>query len=457
MDARVTDLLAETGLSEADGIDDVVVAGADPVLAAKFPIGEAAATAMAGCAAAAAHIHASRTGESQSVRVDVTKAAASLISYALQSLDDKPTPRAAEGNPLVALYPCRDGRWVHVHGAFPRLADPTLEVLDCSPDRDSVASAVARWDAQDLEDALAERRTCGAKVRTSNEWREHPQGIALTDLPRVELLRIGDAPAEPLAAAERPLQGVRVLDLTRMLAGPACGRMLAEHGADVLAITGRDLPNPLPFVIDTGHGKRSAFLDLEKPDEAERLRALAAQSDVFVQGYRTGALARRGFGPEDLAALRPGIVYVSINCYGHDGPFVQRPGWEQLAQSVAGIAAVQGTEDRPQLLPAAACDYTTGYLAALGTMAAIARRCVEGGSWHVRASLARTAMWFDDLGPRCDPSEATGLSGISEAMLQRQTGYGALRYLGPVAELSRTPGNWDLPTAPLGSHEPVWN
>jgi len=242
-----------------------------------------------------------------------------------------------------------------------------------------------------------------------------------------------------------------------MLAGPACGRALAEHGADVLAITGRDLPNPLPFVIDTGHGKRTAFLDLDAADDVERLRALARQADVFVQGYRTGAMARRGFAPEDLAELRPGIVYVSINCYGHDGPFVDRPGWEQLAQSVTGIAAEQGTEDRPQLLPAAACDYTTGYLAALGTIAAIARRATEGGSWHVRASLARTAMWFDDLGPRCDATRASGLGGITEAMLERETGYGLVKHLGPVATLSKTPARWDLPTAPLGSHEPVWN
>ena len=452
-DARVAGLLDETGVS-ADL--DVELDGSDPVLAAKFPIGEAAATAIGACGGAAAHIHAQRTGDAQSVRVDVTRAAASLISYALQTVDGKTTPRAAEGHPLVALYPCRDGRWVHVHGAFPRLADPTLEVLGCTADRESVATAVAKWDAEDLEDALADNKTCGAMVRTSQEWRAHPQGRALQPMPRVELVRIGDAPPEPLAPGARPLEGARVLDLTRMLAGPACGRVLAEHGADVLAITGKDLPNPLPFVIDTGHGKRTAFVDLDHDEDAQRLRELARHADVFVQGYRTGAMARRGFAPEDLAALRPGIVYVSINCYGHDGPFAERPGWEQLAQSVAGIAATQGTEDRPQLLPAAACDYTTGYLAALGTMAALTKRHTEGGSWHVRASLARTAMWFDDLGASCDPAEATGLGGITDAMLERETGYGTLRYLGPVATLSGTPARWELPTAPLGSHEPVW-
>jgi crotonobetainyl-CoA:carnitine CoA-transferase CaiB-like acyl-CoA transferase len=241
-----------------------------------------------------------------------------------------------------------------------------------------------------------------------------------------------------------------------MLAGPACGRVLAEHGADVLAITSPVIENPLAFVIDTGHGKRSAFLDLEGAEDAARLSELAAGADVFVQGFRTGALARRGFSPEQLADLRPGIVYVSINCYGHEGPFVERPGWEQLAQSVAGIAARQGSEERPKLLPAAACDYTTGYLGALGTIAALACRAREGGSWHVRVSLARTAMWFDDLGTTCDPDVASGVDDREAWMASAETAYGSLTYLRPVVEMSRTPARWDLPTAPLGSHEPAW-
>jgi crotonobetainyl-CoA:carnitine CoA-transferase CaiB-like acyl-CoA transferase len=291
-------------------------------------------------------------------------------------------------------------------------------------------------------------------VRTSAEWRSHAQGRVLEGVPRVELLRIGDAPAEPLPPADRPLAGVRVLDLTRMLAGPACGRVLAEHGADVLAITAPNLENPLPFVIDTGHGKRSAFLDLEDEVQAKTLRTLASSADVFVQGYRTGALSRRGFGPTDLAELRPGIVYVSINCYGHDGPFETRPGWEQLAQSVSGIASEQGGVDSPRILPAAACDYTTGYLGAVGAIAAINRRAIEGGSWHVRVSLARTAMWFDDLGAACDTEAAPGVE--DPELLERDTGHGRLRYLAPVVCMSKTPPRWDLPPVPLGSHEPVW-
>lgn len=150
--------------------------------------------------------------------------------------------------------------------------------------------------------------------------------------------------------------------------------------------------------MDTSHGKRSAWLDLDDAGAAATLRALVRGADVFSQGYRSGALAGRGFAPEDVAALRPGIVYVSINCYGHEGPWATRPGWEQLAQTVTGIAVTQGSPDAPVLIPAALCDYTTGYLAAWGVMAALARRAVEGGSWHIRASLCQTAMWVERAG-----------------------------------------------------------
>ena len=188
----------------------------------------------------------------------------------------------------------------------------------------------------------------------------------------------------------RPLSGVRVLDLTRVLAGPTCARTLAEHGAEVLHVRSPKLPSIEPFVIDTNPGKRSCFLDLDRREDVERMRALVRDAHVFSQGYRPGALARRGFSPEELAQMRPGIIAVSIDCYGHEGPFAGRPGWEQLAQTVTGMAHEHAGDEHPALVPAAINDYTTGYLGALGVMCALARRTTEGGSWHVRVSLART-------------------------------------------------------------------
>jgi len=435
----------------------IEVTGADPVLAARYPVGEAAAVALGACAAAAAELWRLRTGRSQSVAADVTAAAASLISFLHLRVDGAPPPsRESASNPGVALYRCRDDRWIHLHASFPKLRTATYDVLGCGESREEIAAAVATWRSNDLEDALAAAGTCGAIARTGEEWAAHPQGAALAPLPAVEVIRIGDAPPEPLPQGDRPLAGVRALDLTRVLAGPACGRTLAEHGADVMLVNAPDLPNIEPFVIDTSHGKLSAFLDLRRPGDAATLRALARDADVFTQGYRSGAMEKHGLSPEDLAALRPGIIYVSINCYGHAGPWRQRPGWEQLAQTASGIAITQGAPGPPQLIPAAPCDYTTGYLAAFGVMQALARRAREGGSWHVRASLCQTAMWFTRLGVTCDPASASGLGDTTHLLTEIDSAYGRLRHLAPAARMSETPPRWERPSPRLGADPPTW-
>ncbi len=254
------------------------------------------------------------------------------------------------------------------------------------------------------------------------------------------------------------MAGVRVLDLTRVLAGPTCARTLAEHGADVLRVDAPHLPTVSPFVLDTGHGKRSTYLDLRDAGALDTLRTLVREGDVFSEGYRAGSLARRGLGAEALAALRPGIVVVSINCYGHQGPWRERRGWEQLAQTVSGMAAEQGGGDAPRLVPAAATDYTTGYyLGALGAMVALARRAREGGSYQVRVSLTRTAMWLLGL-DRVDGAP----SGADEALLARyrqtsETPRGQVQHLGPVLELSETPPRFRHPSPGLGAHPPRWS
>ncbi|TAK61879.1 MAG: CoA transferase [Dehalococcoidia bacterium] len=434
----------------------VTVDGEDPVLGARFGIGEAAAVALAACGAAAADLWHQRTGVAQDVRVDVRAAAASLLGFAHLRVAGKPIARINESNPTVALYQCGDGRWIHLHGGFPKLRRGTLDVLGCGDDAASIASAVRSWSADALEDALAERGMCGAIARTADEWAAHPQGQALAGLPSVEVIKMGDGDPQPRPSADRPLGGVRVLDLTRVLAGPACGRALAEHGADVLRIASPNLPAIELFDIETGHGKRSAYVDLDDAGGPRTLRSLIAGADVFVDGFRHGALARRGFGAEDVVAMRPGIVHVAINCYGHSGPWRDRPGWEQLAQSATGIAMAQGAPGPPRLVPAAACDYTTGYLAAYGTMNALARRAREGGSWLVRASLCQTAMWIGRLGAGYDPSAATGVGDVSDLLMTTATPFGDVTHLRPAAQLASTPARWELPTVPLGTDEAVW-
>jgi crotonobetainyl-CoA:carnitine CoA-transferase CaiB-like acyl-CoA transferase len=208
-------------------------------------------------------------------------------------------------------------------------------------------------------------------------------------------------------------------------------------------------------VVDTGFGKRAASLDLSSRSGRASLKRLVRQADVFSQGYRTGAMDRHGFGVNDVVSQRPGIIYVSINCYGHEGDWRTRPGWEQLAQTVTGMALRQGTHLKapgPTLLPAAVNDYITGYLAALGALVALERRARVGGSYWVRVSLARTAMWVRSLGERhrvaSRPLEQAELESFSTTT---ESAWGALTHLQPAVHLSNSTVRWDLPPSPLGS------
>lgn len=447
------------GGETASGVDST---GSDPVLPTRFRVGEAASAAIAAAGLAADALWRLRGGRPQRLALDVRAAAASLLSFVLQRVPGVVLGR--ETPATVALYAAKDGTWVHLHGGFPHLHEGTIALLGCGEDAVSIAAAVARWDAQALEDALAERDLCGARLRSAAEWAAHPQGRAVAAVPVIELTRIGDADPVPLpgpradAPGARPLSGVRVLDLTRVLAGPTCARTLAEHGAEVLHVRSPRLPFIEPFVVDTNVGKRSCHLDLDRAEDASVLRALVGEADVFSQSYRAGSLARRGFGPSDLAALRPGLVVVSLSCYGHAGPWAARPGWEQLAQTVSGMAHEHGGVERASIVPAAVTDYTTGHLAAVGVAAALARRAREGGSWHVRVSLARTALWIQAL-PRTP--EGVAPSGFDPSVLaahriEMDSAWGRLERLGPVLRMSETPPRWELPPAPLGSDLPAW-
>jgi crotonobetainyl-CoA:carnitine CoA-transferase CaiB-like acyl-CoA transferase len=453
------DALAQlTALSGADRVTATITEG-PPALETPFLGEEAAAAALAAGAAEAAGLWALRTGEDQTVSVDTREAAASLVSFLFQRFDDpaRAPTRAPPATAANGFLPTGDGRFVYLHPSFDESAGH-LKLLGCADTPAAVRAALARWTAPDLEAATAEAGLCAAMVRTPDEWDASDQGRRLAATPIVEVTRIGDGPPVPFSPApDAPLSGVRVLDLTRVLAGPACARALASYGADVLHISGPDLPSFAPFVSDTGHGKRCAFLDLKTAAGRETLQGLVGQADVFSQGYRTGALARLGFGPEALAAVRPGLIHVSINCYGHEGDWAGRPGWEQLAQTVSGMAHVQGAGGEPALLPAAVNDYTTGYLAAFGAMVALRRRAVEGGSWRVRVSLTRTAMCVRGLGLRTgvDALPFTG-DELAAWSIREDGGWGPVSFLRPPVRMAKTPAAWTRPSVKLGSNAAVW-
>ena len=438
--------------------------GTDPILPTPFRIGDTAAASLAAVGLAVSDLWKIRTGRGQDVRVDVRQATASMRSSRYMTKDGKSI--AAERHTLMGVYPAKNGRWSYLHCNFPNHRDAALSVLGVEEDAEAVRQAVSRWDALELEEAIITARGAGGMVRSMDEWAQHPQSAAVASLPLIEIEKIGDSPPVPLPEGSRPLSGVRVLDLTRVLAGPTCARTLAEHGADVLKITGPHLPSIGSQEFDTGHGKLSAHLDLREEKDLETLRELIRQADVFSQGYRPGTLAGRGLAPKNLAGLRPDIVYVSLSAFGRVGPWASRRGFDTVVQTVSGITARQGelfpgADPGPQFYPVSAIDYLTGYLMAFGTLLALARRAREGGSWLVRISLAQTGSWLVGRGqvPEAElqevpedftPDEIARWSTFSDLSI------GRVSHLAPVLQLSETQPHWSRPAVPLGYHEPVW-
>ncbi len=441
-----------------------IIGGGDPILPTPFRIGEAGTATLAAVGLAVSDLWKIRTGRGQGIAIDTRQATASLRSGAYLNLEGAPVSNARHS--VMGTYPAKHGRWSYIHANFPNHREAALKVLGVPEDREAVRKAVAQWDALELEEAIIAANGAGGMVRSMAEWAQHPQGIAVNALPLMEIVKIGDSPVEPLPKGDRPMSGVRVLDLTRVIAGPTCARTLAEHGAEVLKITGKHLPSLGRQEYDTGHGKLSAHLDLREAKDTEILRGLLRGTDVFSQGYRPGTLGNRGFSPEALAQLRPGIVVVSLCAFSHAGPWASRRGFDTVIQTVSGITHRQGevfpgAAPGPQFYPVSAIDFLTGYLMAYGAMVALARRTQEGGSWLVRISLAQVGRWLVNLGQVAEAELKDVAKEFTAEELERwtmtsNTPVGKLRHLAPVIRLSETPPRWDKPTVPLGYHQPVW-
>src|SRR5882724_614321 len=443
-------LLGIAGLQELPSIT-----GHDHVLPTPYRVGEAGAEALAALGAAVARFGELRGLPRQQVSVDVRAAALSLRSARYLRINGEPLPPVWD--PLSGFYPVRDG-WISIHCNFPNHREAALKVLQSPPERKDAERKSAAWTGEALEDAIHAAAGCAGFVRTAEDWARHPQAKAVAEQPLLEIERIGDAPPEMPKPAKRPLSGIRALDLTRVLAGPTCGKCLAEHGADVLKISARHLPDSGLVEMDTGIGKLSARLDLRSPEGVAKLEALAKQADVFCQSYRPGALARRGFSPERLAELRPGTVCTSLSAWGGTGPWRTRRGFDSIVQSVSGMAHKSGDAKGPKLLPVSAIDYISGYLMAFGTAAALERRAREGGSWLVRVALARVGHWIVERGlaPFDGVAADVPADELARYCGEMDTPVGRLTYLRPAIQLSHTPGGWTRPPVPLGTHRAAW-
>ena len=440
-------------------LDHVTLTGDEPQLPSTFRVAAAAQASIAATGLAAAQIWKLRSGQSQDVAVDMTHALVECRSERYLRVDGKPPPPAWDA--IAGVYRTRDQRFVRLHTNFRHHRDAVCKVLDCEPERDAVQAALMQWDAEAFETAAYAAGGVVAMMRSREEWSATPHGKALAELPVLSIEKIGEAAPKPWPAGDRPLAGLRVLDLSRVIAGPVAGRTLAAHGADVLLISGPDLPAIPWLTIDTGRGKLTSFVELKSEQGRAHLRDLLAQADIFSQGYRPRSIASLGFSPEDVARINPGIVYVSLSAYGHAGPWAERRGFDSLVQTATAFNHAEGEAagvDGPKELPAQMLDHASGYLMAFGAMMARARQSREGGSWHVQVSLAQTGRWLWNLG-RVPGGLATGdLKGstVQRYIEQIPSGFGPLSAVSHSAVLSKTPAFWARPAMPLGSHPPQW-
>jgi crotonobetainyl-CoA:carnitine CoA-transferase CaiB-like acyl-CoA transferase len=454
----LTDLWTLAG-GPRDALDSVTLTGEEPQLPSSFRVAAAAQSSVAAAGLAAAHLWQLRSGQSQQVAVDMRHAVVECRSERYLRLDGKPPPPAWDA--IAGVYRTRDRRFVRLHTNFPHHREAVCQVLNCKAERDAVQAALMQWDAEPFETAAYAAAGVVAMMRSHEEWSELPAAKALAPLPVLTIEKIGEAAPKPWLRGNRPLAGLRVLDLSRVIAGPVAGRTLAAHGADVMLISGPDLPAIPWLTIDTGRGKLTSFVDLKSEQGRAQLRDLLTEADIFSQSYRPLALAHLGFSPQDAATINPGIVYVSLSAYGHAGPWAERRGFDSLVQTATGFNHAEGQAaglDGAKELPAQILDHTTGYLMAFGAMMAKARQSREGGSWHVRVSLAQTGRWVWNLGRVPNGLATEDLKGeaIAPFVEEASSGFGQLKSISHSAKLSKTPAFWAYPSMPLGSHAPQW-
>jgi len=336
--------------------------GEDPCVPSTFLIGKAAQTSIAAAGLAAALIFKFRTGHMQRVNVDTRHALAEFRSERYLTVNGQgPT---SLWDPLAGVYRTGDQRYVRVHTNFKHHRENLVKLLHCEDTRASVQNALLKWNADDF-DAQAHASGCVVAVMRSREqWNQHAQCVAVASLPVVEIVKIGEAAPIPFKTeCSRPLDGIRVLDLTRIIAGPVGCRTLAAHGAEVMRIGAAHLPQIDWLVKDTGRGKLSAEIDLRTVDGKQQLMELLKTTDIFVQAYRPGGIDSLGFSPEHVAQIKPGIVYVSLSAYGHIGPWKDRRGFDSLVQTATGFNHAEAEalhQDAPKELPCQALDHATG-------------------------------------------------------------------------------------------------
>ena len=423
-------------------------------LPSTFAVTELACASLGAAGQAVAQLIQQQTGRLPSVSVD-RRLASFWFSSSIRPVGWQLPPL---WDPVAGDYACADG-WIRLHTNAPHHRAAAERVLGKVKDRAEMASKVATWNAAELEQAIVDAGGCAAQMRTWRAWQTHPQGLAVNAEALVQRQAF-DTPCDKpwLGSVARPLAGIKVLDLTRVLAGPVASRFLAGLGADVLRIDSPTWNEP-GVVPEMTLGKRCARLDLKSAEDRQVFESLLKDADILFHGYRADALEQLGYTATELQNLAPGLIDVSLNAYGWSGPWRNRRGFDSLVQMSSGIAdagMAWKQADKPVPLPLQALDHATGYLMAASAIQALSERFKTGRGGSAQLSLARTAKLLVEAGHVPEQPALRAEEPGDQGLVVEQTAWGqAHRLLAPVS-ISGTPLQWDLPAGELGSHRAQW-
>lgn len=463
-------LLCEVGLEPGSGGGAVTFVGCDPIVSSPLPFATMAAVALMAKAVSVAALWRFRGGQGQDLSVNLGKAPHRLCPF----YDKKwellngyaPGNPADPKNPFMPtnMYRTRDNRRILFMNIYPGSRSAALAFLGCNDDPTAIGNVIRNWDAFDLEEQANRADLQATVVRSAHEFLDTEQCRYLEDLPLVDIEKIADSDPEPFTPRPKsPLDGVRALGFSHVIAGPGLGRALAYHGADVL-----NLWTPNDFEMDFNYysanlGMRSAIMDFGRPDEMARFRRLVAGADIFFANRRPGLLERLGITSSELARLHPGIVQVDFSIYGAVGPWANRIGFDHTAGGISGVLALEGTVEEPKLPEIFVInDYISSWIGMVGAIAALRRRATEGGSYRVRVSLARVSLWLLQMGI-FDKSYASGVAGRAGDhaypdldLFEAETPCGHYQGVTDQVVMSGTPGFFAVPLVPRGASRAEW-
>jgi hypothetical protein len=467
---ELAEVLGVAGLTLSSGGGEVAFIGRDPIVKSPLPLATMAAVSLMAKAISVADLWLFRGGAGQDLSVNLGQVLHRLCPFYDRKWEllngYAPGNPADPTNPFMPtnIYSTRDGRRILLMNIYPALKTRALAFFGCNDDPKAIGEVVRKWDAFALEDAMNRAGLQATVVRTPLEFLAEEQGKYVEQMPLIEIEKIADSAPEPFGVrADAPLSGVRALGLAHVIAGSGLGRALAYHGADVLNIW-----RPGDFEMDFNYysanvGLRSSILDIGHCDELARFKALLQHADVFFSNRRPGLLERIGLSTNELSTVRPGIVCVDISIYGPRGPWANRIGFDQTAGGVSGVLALEGSVEEPKLPEIFVVnDYITSWMATVGTIVALKRRAIEGGSYRVRISLARLSLWLLQMGvfDKRYAYDTAGTAGghefLAPELFEAETPCGHYQGVTDQVNMSGTPGFYATPLVPRGASKAEW-